>query len=115
MKTKAKYDRVKIRPSKSKGKKYDAVFSAKDAKTGKTKTKTVSFGAAGMSDFTKHRDEERKRRYIRRHRANENWRDAYSAGALSRYVLWNKPTLSASIKDYKRRFGFERKKRKEGK
>jgi hypothetical protein len=28
-----------------------------------------------------------------------------SAGALSRWILWNKPTLAASIKDYKKRFG----------
>lgn len=105
---KRKYDRVKIRPSRSKGKKYDAVFSSKDAKSGppsgKSTTKTVSFGAAGMSDYTKHRDKERKRRYIARHRANENWDDPLSAGALSRYILWNKPTIAASIKDYKRRF-----------
>jgi hypothetical protein len=57
-----------------------------------------------MSDFTKHGDEERKERYIKRHKVNENWDDPKSAGALSRFVLWNKPTLSASIRDYKSRF-----------
>ena len=69
-------------------------------------TKTTHFGAAGMSDFTKHKDEERKRRYIERHKRREHWSDPTSAGALSRYVLWNKPSLSASIADYKRRFHF---------
>ena len=57
-----------------------------------------------MSDFTKHRDEERKKRYIDRHKARENWSDPMTAGALSRYILWNKPTLRASIADYKKRF-----------
>lgn len=63
------------------------------------------FGAKGMSDFTKNKDEERKDRYLKRHRANENWNDPKSAGALSRFVLWNKPTLKSSIEDYKKRFG----------
>ena len=34
--------------------------------------KKVYFGAAGYSDFTIHKDEERKLRYIKRHN-NENW------------------------------------------
>jgi hypothetical protein len=33
--------------------------------------KKVYFGAAGMSDFTKHKDEARKQRYIDRHKKNE--------------------------------------------
>ena len=68
------------------------------------KVKTTHFGSAGMSDFTKNKDEERKKRYLDRHRKNENWNDYKSAGSLSRYILWNKPTLRASIADYKRRF-----------
>ena len=57
-----------------------------------------------MSDYTKHRDPVRKRRYIARHRVNENWDDPLTAGALSRYILWNKPTIRASAADYRRRF-----------
>lgn len=68
------------------------------------RTKTTHFGAAGMSDFTIHKDEERKKRYILRHKANENFNDPTSAGALSRWILWNLPSLRASIADYKRRF-----------
>ncbi len=33
----------------------------------------VSFGAAGHSDFTKYKDEDRKQRYISRHKNDENW------------------------------------------
>jgi len=92
--------KVVISPSKSKGKKLTAIFYDKDNK----KIKTVHFGSAGMSDFTIHKDEDRKKRYLDRHRARENWNDPMSAGALSRFVLWNLPTRKASIADYKRRF-----------
>ncbi len=33
----------------------------------------VYFGAAGYSDFTIHKDEARKQRYINRHKNNEVW------------------------------------------
>ncbi len=65
---------------------------------------SVKFGREGMSDFTKHKDEERKERYLARHKANENWNKPDTAGALSRWILWNKPTLKESIQDYKKRF-----------
>ena len=77
-----------------------AIFENKQ--TGREKT--VHFGAEGMSDFTKHKDPERKERYINRHKKNENWKDPTTAGALSRWILWNKPSLSASIADYKKKF-----------
>lgn len=66
--------------------------------------KRVKFGAYGYSDYTIHKDLEMKKRYIARHKNNEDWTDPYKAGTLSRYILWNKPTLEASIADYKRRF-----------
>ena len=59
-----------------------------------------------MSDYTKHKDEDRKKRYLNRHRKNENWKSPMTAGALSRWILWNKPTLRDSIKDYKKRFKY---------
>jgi hypothetical protein len=95
-----KYKLIKIVKSTRADKKYMAVFENKE--TGRTKT--THFGAAGMSDYTIHKDDERKQRYMNRHRDNENWRDPTTAGALSRWILWNKPTLRASIADYKRRF-----------
>ena len=68
------------------------------------KTKTTRFGAVGYSDFTQHHDEERKTRYIKRHRARENFNDPTTAGSLSRYILWNKKTIGASISDFKNKF-----------
>ena len=35
--------------------------------------KKVYFGQAGASDMTQHKSEERKMRYINRHKNNENW------------------------------------------
>ena len=93
--------KVVIKKSTNQKKKYMAVFY-EDGK----KIKTTHFGAAGMSDFTKHKDEARKQRYMNRHKANENWQNPMSAGSLSRYILLNKPTLRASITDYKKRFNY---------
>jgi len=68
------------------------------------KQKITHFGQAGASDFTLHKNIDRKQRYINRHKKNENWNDPTSAGSLSRWVLWNKTTLNSSIADYKKRF-----------
>ena len=66
--------------------------------------KKVYFGAVGMSDFTKHKDEARKQRYIDRHKKNESWTNKDTAGFWSRWLLWNKPTIKASYEDIKKRF-----------
>jgi hypothetical protein len=92
---------VKIIPSSKAEKKYDAIFESD-----KGRTKTVSFGAKGMSDFTINKDPVRKERYLNRHRAREDWNKPDSAGALARWILWNKPTFTDSLADYKRRFNF---------
>lgn len=62
--------------------------------------KTVDFGAAGYSDYTKHKDPERKQRYIIRHQKRENWTPSgiHTAGFWSRWILWGEPTLNASKK-----------------
>ena len=86
---------VKIVKSPRAEKKFMAVFSD-GSKT--------HFGAAGMSDYTKHKDSKRKERYMNRHKKRENWNNPKSPGALSRWVLWNKPSLKESISSYKRKF-----------
>jgi len=70
--------------------------------------KSVDFGASGYEDFLTHKDERRKQRYLERHEPREDWSDFMSAGALSRWILWNKPTLKASYDDYRRRFGLHK-------
>ena len=89
------------------GKKWRAVFSDGEKK------RSVDFGAAGMGDYTiyskqdKEVAEAKKSAYLKRHRPTEDWTKYDSAGALSRWVLWNLPTVEASWRDYKRRFGLD--------
>lgn len=100
MKTRRKLTLKTIRKSHRPEKKFDAVFVKSDGRE-----ITTPFGQRGYSDFTKHKDVTRRTRYLRRHKGmGENWNDPTTPGALSRWVLWNKPTLRGSIKDFKRRF-----------
>ena len=78
-------------------KKYDAYVEGKK----------VSFGARGYSDFSQHKHTERKQRYIARHKANENWNDLTAAGAWSKGILWNKPTMRESIKSMENKFNID--------
>jgi len=91
--------KVIIKKSTNPKKKYMAIFS----ENGKVK-KTTHFGASGMSDYTKHKDPERKERYLKRHKKNENWDKYMTAGSLSRYILWGETTLKKSIDVYKKKF-----------
>ena len=102
----------KIKKSDKDGKKYMAIFLIDNERT-----KTVHFGSSGARDFTLINDKDSKfylpksldrevvkASYIRRHRANENWNSPTTAGALSKHLLWNKPTLLGSIKAFKKKF-----------
>jgi hypothetical protein len=86
---------MRLVDSPLKGKKWRMIFD---------NSKHTDFGAIGYEDYTDHKDPERKERYLNRHRKNEDWQNPYSAGALSRWILWNLPTIEASFKDFKRRF-----------
>jgi len=95
--------RVVISNSDNKGKRLQAVFY-----DGDKKVKTTSFGLQGGSTFIDHKDKKKKSAYLARHsRNNEDWNDYMSAGSLARHILWNKPTLSESIADYKNKFGLK--------
>ncbi len=105
---------VSIVPSDRKGKKFKAVFEHQSGET--KKTTTTHFGASGYRDFTlmsnpeskfyiKNSGEREKVRqaYLKRH-AKEDWMKPLTAGALSRWILWEKTTVPAAIKNYKRKF-----------
>lgn len=66
--------------------------------------KKIHFGAYGYSDFTEHKDKERKERYLKRHHKNENWNNLNTAGAWSRWLLWEKPTLRSAIRNMEQIF-----------
>lgn len=89
-----------LSPSTSGFKKLKAVFRLDNGRT-----KTIHFGDRRYEDFTTHKDIHRRDRYIERHEAREDFDNPLTAGALSRWILWNKSTLNASIRDYRRRFG----------
>lgn len=80
--------------------KYKVVLFDKN----RNKLRTLHFGASGMSDFTIHKDVERKKRYIKRHTARENFDDIKTAGFWAKNLLWNKETISASKEDISRRY-----------
>ena len=88
---------VVISKSENTKKKYKAVIDGK---------RTVHFGASGYEDMTTHKDKDRKQRYIDRHKKNENWgaSGVDTAGFYSRWVTWNKETLTKSVDDLNKRF-----------
>ena len=88
---------VVIQPTKSKNKKLEAVIDGK---------KTVPFGQKNASDFTLHKDPERKARYINRHEKREDWTKSgiNTAGFYSKHVLWNKDTIQKSVNDLNKKY-----------
>ena len=84
-----------IKPSDRKEKKYMAIVDNK---------KTVLFGQKGASDYTKHKDKERKERYLARHKKNETPNNPLTASFYATNLLWSKPTLTESIRDTNKRF-----------
>ena len=93
---------VEIKKSTRTGKKLMAIFY-----DGDKKIKTIHFGDSNYSDYTIHKDESRRQRYIDRHRKSEDWENPMTGGTLALYILWNKPTINAGIADYKKKFGFK--------
>jgi hypothetical protein len=68
-----------IEASDRKGKRFKATFA---------NGKVVHFGAKGGSTYIDHKDKTKRENYIKRHAVRENFDDPYSAGSLSRWLLW---------------------------
>jgi hypothetical protein len=97
---------LSVEPSDKPKYKFVATFEDDNKKIKKT-----YFGASGYKDFTilskelsKEEAEEKKLSYQARHLRDLDTKDPTRAGYLSYFLLWNKPTLEASIRDYKRMF-----------
>ena len=84
-------------------KKYMVTFI--NPKSGRSKT--LHFGAKGMSDYTQHKDDERKQRYIDRHQVNEDWTRLDKSGTWSFYLLWREKSLKKSIKEMEKKFNIK--------
>ena len=90
---------IVIKKSSQPDKKFTAVIDNK---------KQVHFGGIKengkpYSDFTQHRDEERKNRYLQRHK-KDHFNNPLYPSFYSTNLLWNKKTLSESIKDTNRKY-----------
>ena len=74
----------------------------------------IHFGDSRYQDFTQHHDEDRRQRYLARHRARENWTKSgiNSAGFFSRWLLWSERSLNLAIKKVESSFGIKIKKKK---
>jgi len=92
-----------VKRSTKSGKKYTATFERNG------KTKIIHFGSKGMGDFVKYSKSDKSKAikhrnsYIFRHHKDLGTGDPTRAGYLSMFILWNKPSLSSSIADYRRR------------
>ena len=91
---------VSVTPTPSSDTKYKLIAQFDDGKR-------VKFGGKGCMDYTLYyaRDgpevARRKRAaYIARHRVREHWKDPTSRGALSRFILWEYPTLREAAHKY---------------
>lgn len=109
-----KVELVSLKPAKQSDKKYQVVLIIDGTE------KKISFGAKGYRDFTlinkpssKFYISDKKERnkvrdaYIKRHaRMNENWKKSGidTRGFWSRWLLWEKPTITASLSFIKKKF-----------
>jgi hypothetical protein len=90
---------VRVLKSPLKGKKWEAQFE-----TDEGRLKRVSFGAAGMMDYTLGATAEQARLYRARHAPDLETGDPTRPGYLSYYILWASPSMRANIAAYKKRF-----------
>lgn len=73
----------------------------------------IHFGAEGYSDYTNHKDDDRKQRYIDRHSkilkkdGSRAIDDINSPSFWSLNLLWNKKTLKQSIRDTQKNFSIK--------
>ena len=90
-----------IEKGTAKNKKLKAIFYDDKGK----KIKTTQFGDDRYSDYTIHKDKERRNKYKSRHRGNLKKTNYMSPAHLSYYILWGDSTsLNTNIKKYKKKF-----------
>ena len=81
--------------------KYKFVIKFINEKT--KRVNTIHFGAAGYDDFTITNDKKQKEMYQTRHQT-DNINDLSYSGAWAWWLLWNKKSIEASIRDMEKRF-----------
>lgn len=86
---------LKIEVSKKKDKKFRVLLDNGES---------YHFGLLGSKTYLDHMDKDKRTNYWKRHFANPNEKELLtwaipSSSTFSAYLLWNKKTLSESIKD----------------
>ena len=61
--------------------------------------RTVHFGSKSGSTYIDHGDDDVRAAWMARHETRENWKDYDSAGALARWLLWERPTLREAMQE----------------
>jgi hypothetical protein len=93
--------KMTIEKGPAKNKKLKAIFYDDKGK----KIKTTQFGDDRYSDYTIHKDKERRNKYRTRHKKDLAKGNYMSAGYLSYYLLWgDSNSLNTNIKKYKKKF-----------
>ena len=66
---------------------------------------TTKFGQTNpkIGTYIDHNDEKLKTNYIKRHLKDLKTNDYKRAGYLSLFLLWNRPNLKESVKDFNKR------------
>ena len=87
---------VVISKSDNKNKKYKAVIDGK---------KTVHFGHSSYDDFTTHNDPKRRDNYIARTSKQDHSKQNVASPAwMSRFILWEKPTLKGAVESANKKY-----------
>ena len=94
--------KVDIKRSTRNDKRYQAIFTDSN-----NNTTTIHFGYDRGSTFIDHNNEDKKKAWIARHKIRGDFNNYKSASSLAKHILWNKPTLTASINDYKKKFNLK--------
>jgi hypothetical protein len=86
-----------IQTSWRKDKRFVAIFS---------NGQKIHFGSPSATTYIDGVSEAKKHAYLARHgKNNENWDNPYTAGSLSRFLLWgDSPNLFVNIKAFIRQF-----------
>jgi hypothetical protein len=85
-----------IQQSTRAGKRYMATYA---------NGKVVHFGQAGGKTYIDEGDKAKRAAYLARHEKRENWNDPFSAGSLSRYLLWGDSTdLETNHQSFMKKF-----------
>jgi len=96
---------IKNNPNAPKdSKRLIAFFIMEDGKTKRKKFGQYQSGGTFFDGAT----QEKREAYIKRHQARENFNDIMTAGALSRWILWEDTNRSKLEKLINRKFGIKK-------